>query len=1212
MIIYRPDGSPLTDILVDDESYHFAEIMGRDDVTLYFSLPQYMEFPVGCYVTYMAKNYTLYSVDKMRMEHRRDFEYTITFESNAVELENFIYSNPNDGRFKFPMTAKPQEHLALLCLCLTDKTGVTWTYVNTIDSAEKTISYDAMTCLDTLKQIADTFETEYRIDGTTIHLGKVEFFKNIEAQIALSYGKGNGLRPGVEKVMDNSEKIIGKVYIQGGDRNVDFSQYGSATLLLPKSTHIWYDGVDFYSSSHTGATEFVTSQDGRFVALASNDAPLAEGALDLSDIYPSYDHEVSTAEEVDAENHLWDIYSDTFTAGTSTATKVNYGDALIANDGDMTIIFQSGALSGREFGVYWKTKEVTSGGTTQTVAYMEIVPSKQDGFDMPDRTSGFCPNPDDVFRVFNVYLPDSYILSAENEMLHQAVSYLYEHCREKFSIKGEVDPIWSASQWLNIGGHFKPGAYFRFSDPVWADEGVSIRITSVKTFINKPHIPIVELSNSIGKQGVSSALKRIEAEAKVLPESVKKDSISFTKRSFADAKETMAALAEAMLDGFSEQISPITVQTMQAIVGDESLQIKFWTDRTCTTPILNPLIYNPATKQLTSSFCALQHMTLGITDIKPSSSREVREYLRWNIASYESAVLDDPSKYYYVYSKCDALNSGGSNHISGEFVMSETAIPMERDVTKNSTTGAVTGGYYHFFVGILNSERDNNRSFAPVYGYTEILPGQITTDVIRNSSGNSFWDLTSGALNIDNKLKYNVNGDGSLVLNGTFVQTGSGDVTTISAWCGAYVSSTRYQKGDEVFYQEGDAISTYRYKSDIVHDPTIPATVHPPTDSDYWEATSVGAEGGSGQGVFKSIVFKRSESTPSTPPNGTTQGENYGGTYLNPIPYGWSDGVPSGTEILWMSTRVFTSNGDAPQEAVWTTPQRATSGDEIQYMWSTSTSKPSSPDSGGEATSWTASTSNTWIHITSGGSGSSSGTISYTVDPYELSGTRTGTIVVTMGANTRTFTIQQSGTGTQIEPLTVDTISASGGTQLFSITAGTSVSWTLTSSVNWITLSSGSGTGNANVTATIASSSDVNTRSGVLTFKEGTTTIATITINQEAYNVGTEVSASYSSTITSAAQNIPINISDPDGHGWQFSIDECYGSIVTGCGILSGSASMYGDTVITGTGNASVYVSVSENTAAGYRWVGQYGSYPNYSDSTTHSSHQIQISQNGQ
>lgn len=1165
MIIYRPNGQALISIEIDDESYHYAEIMGRDDVTLYFSLPQYIEFPVGCYITYMAKNYTLYAVDKMRMEHRRDFEYTITFESEAVELENYIYSNPNDGRFKFPLTAKPQEHLSLLCLCLSQKTGVTWTAHNQIEASDKLISYDAMTCLDALKQIADTFETEYRIDGLTrtIHLGKVEFFKNIEDQIALSYGKFNGLRPGVEKVMDNSEKIIGKVYIQGGDRNIDYSQYGSSTLLLPKNRHIWYDGENFYDSAHSGATEFVTSQDGRNVALASNDAPVAEGALDLSDVYPCYDHHVSDVQEVDADNHFWDIYSATFTAGQSTDTRVNYDDCLIKNGQDMTIIFQSGMLAGREFGVKWKTKEVTQNNETVEVAYMEIVPSEQDGYTMPDRTSGFYPsaaNGGDVFRVFNVYLPNSYILSAEIEMLHQAVSYLYEHCREKFSIKGEVDPLWSASRWLDIGGHFVPGAYFRFSDPTWESDGVSIRITSVKTFLNKPHKPIVELSNSIGRQGVSSALQRIEAEAKVLPESVRNDSLAFTKRQYQDAKETMDALAKAMIEGFSESISPITVQTMQLIAGSEALQFQFFTDRTCVTPIPSPrpFTYDSQTKQFKAEACALKHMTLEIDDIKPSVARTVNEYLRWTMSSYESAVLDEPTKRYYVYAKCDSDNDG-TNHLSGKFHLSENAVEMGPHAESENGT---TVNYYYFLCGILNSERDGSRSFAPVYGFTEVLPGQITTDVIRSSNGLSYFDLISNAFNLGDKLKFNVNNSGQLVLNGTFVQTGSGAPAPIGGWCGEYDSTRTYKKGDEVFFQIGDAISTYMYINDT------PSSGNDPTDTDYWEATSVGAEGGSGQGVFKSIVFARSATAPATPT---------GGSYLNPIPEGWSDGVPSGTEILWMSTRVFTSNGESPQESLWTMPQRATSGDGVQYLWSTSQSKPAAPDSGSESTEWTATTDSSWIHLASS-SGTGSGSISYSVDPYEGSGTRTGTIVVTLGSQIKTFTIQQSGTGTQITPLTVNTISASGGRQEFAVSAGSSVSWSLTSSADWITLSQQSGTGPATVIATIASSSQLSSRTATLTFKEGDTTIATITIEQEAYNAGTEASISYPSSVTTSATNVTFNISDPSNHGWALNLGNWW-QYATSATTVSGNASTNLEGSM-GTGDAVIRVAISSGSSA--------------------------------
>ncbi len=93
---------------------------------------------------------------------------------------------------------------------------------------------------------------------------------------------------------------------------------------------------------------------------------------------------------------------------------------------------------------------------------------------------------------------------------------------------------------------------------------------------------------------------------------------------------------------------------------------------------------------------------------------------------------------------------------------------------------------------------------------------------------------------------------------------------------------------------------------------------------------------------FKSIVFKRSNSNVDTPT---------GGSYASPVPDGWSDGVPSGKEQLWMSTRVFSSDGNSPQQASWTTPVPVTDTEFMDYEFSSadnpgipSKSTPSGPE----------------------------------------------------------------------------------------------------------------------------------------------------------------------------------------------------------------------------------------------------------------------------
>jgi hypothetical protein len=81
-----------------------------------------------------------------------------------------------------------------------------------------------------------------------------------------------------------------------------------------------------------------------------------------------------------------------------------------------------------------------------------------------------------------------------------------------------------------------------------------------------------------------------------------------------------------------------------------------------------------------------------------------------------------------------------------------------------------------------------------------------------------------------------------------------------------------------------------------------------------------------GQGAFKSTVFCRSNTTPNTPLNTTPTGTTYN-TYSNPIPpvgsdnITWTDGIPVGDAQIWASSRIFTNDGQSPQESVWKTPQ---------------------------------------------------------------------------------------------------------------------------------------------------------------------------------------------------------------------------------------------------------------------------------------------------
>lgn len=88
-----------------------------------------------------------------------------------------------------------------------------------------------------------------------------------------------------------------------------------------------------------------------------------------------------------------------------------------------------------------------------------------------------------------------------------------------------------------------------------------------------------------------------------------------------------------------------------------------------------------------------------------------------------------------------------------------------------------------------------------------------------------------------------------------------------------------------------------------------------------------------GEGGFKSIVFKRSETQPSTPLDGE-------GSYANPVPTGWNDGVPSGTLQLWTTSRFFTEAGGVGS---WKEPSSMTDTALIDFLYNDSPSQPVFP-----------------------------------------------------------------------------------------------------------------------------------------------------------------------------------------------------------------------------------------------------------------------------
>ena len=729
-----------------DDSYHLSELQGKDVCEIKLEMAQYVNFPLGAYIYWRGEKYTLDTPAIVEKNGAAKLEYTLTFQGTVATLSKYITRHIVDGvlqdaKVKFSITAYPHEILQLIVDNLNYRDSG-WTAGTCEPTDTVVLSFTQTTIKDALSQLATETECEYEVEGKTISIKKkVEYYKS--SPLALQYGKGNGLRPGVGRKNSSDSNPMEVLFVQGGERNINSATYGSQTVLLPAGMPtIGFDGEHFSDEdgyNEENARTYKASEDRMSIGRADKELTHAtEAAATFDDVYPHREGTITSI--VEEKENIIDF------ADTAIPDTLDY-KALTAEGQSLTVVFNSGMLCGKEF-------EVNYIASTKT---FQLINTTIDGVNMPNNV--WRPAVGDRYVVLNMYMPDEFLCDTENkagaewELFREAVKYMFDNEDNKFDFSGKLDSIYAHNNWENIGGKIKVGSYVKFTDPQFEADGVLLRIQSVKEGINDPYAPELTLSNKQSSASIASKIVNIEKETPYKIELAKKEAQNYAARSYAQVRETTAMLQEqfAALGNFDESISPLSVQTMQLIAGDESLQFEFidsTTDPTVITPVISctggrlTIAYSDSTDVP----FYLRHRTLGQTTMSTATAE--RTYLTWKVYNWESGDLD-PDKPYYVYAHCPHDTT-----TQATFKVSDTAIAMDADADA-----------YTLLLGFLNTaaDADADRTFAQMYGYTEILPSRITTDKIVSADGKTYFDLVNGE--IGGNIKFTATADNTSVIN---------------------------------------------------------------------------------------------------------------------------------------------------------------------------------------------------------------------------------------------------------------------------------------------------------------------------------------------------------------------------------------------------------------------------------------------------------------
>lgn len=309
----------------------------------------------------------------------------------------------------------------------------------------------------------------------------------------------------------------------------------------------------------------------------------------------------------------------------------------------------------------------------------------------------------DKFILTGIKMPQVYIDDASNQLAEEAQTWLDEHCEKRIQLRGKCDEVLFRQMNLFIACGQMVGVY---SDQLKIDR--EIRVTKVKRYIENDDKPAYRYELTLSDFLQGNGFKDLVDDVDKFPDEIEdkvKPIREWTKRSWRDVMETLGMMFDPEGDYFTELIKPLAVHTAQLIVGTNSQQMDLVGVKFIPNADNDPNYFkNTAGK--------LVHFTV---------SEVVRE---WSIPAASFRLSN--SLAYYVYAKCPKEGSTGS------ILVSERQIKLEAEA-----------GYYHFWIGVLNTPEDSIRSWNPNYGFTEIAGQTITTGVIKDKLARLVIDLVN-------------------------------------------------------------------------------------------------------------------------------------------------------------------------------------------------------------------------------------------------------------------------------------------------------------------------------------------------------------------------------------------------------------------------------------------------------------------------------------
>lgn len=869
-------------------------LLSDDLLSITLSSAEPLNIGLGDVINVYGRGYRLNQLPSITKAGERRYDYELTLEGAQYDLIDVTFQLP-EGCYGENLYTDLAGMIDALNWNVRRVFGTKWTISTSLTGTPyKNLTVTGKNCLQVAQEICSEFEVEFKvtITGDTVTM---EFVNSvgITHDFTLKYGKGKGLYQ-LQRTNVNNAGVTTRLFCFGSGENLGNS-YRHTKLCLPDKTRL-----TSYIEDAAAIAEYGVKEGEKVFEDIRPERVGSVTALESGDILSFYD----TAMDFDLNEK--DGEGNTIYLIPGTAAQIKF---VSGNLGGYTFDLHSYDHTSKKFTINQFTDE--------------------NGVKFPDASTAarqFAAGNEYIITQIN--LPPSYITAAETKLQTEGTAALAKISQPQVSYKLTLDERFFIAKYGRIDTE---PLHVGDSIPIQDTEvGVdkAVRITRIERDLLRPHSYEITLSDTVTKNTTVKVINELQDINETIYTSGIAD-VSKMRRRWMAVKELQEMVFDP--DGYfdPENIKPLSIETAMLTVAAKSQQFAL------LGSLFQPNL-GGACNDFYAQACSLAHYALFDYIVTFSLTGCTYSTANGNPLNTTTA--------YYIYARCSKTIT--SQHTgTGDLILSTTQYKAEDSV------GGID--YYFFLIGVLNSAVDGVRAISLTYGATTINGAFITTGKITSQDGNCYVDLDGNAMAFKDEqftkgLSWNHNGDGKLKIKGGLVVNGGGDEGTIGLHRGVYKTTYTYYPGDEVTYTVDGITSTYRHTGGA--DGITPTTGVAPTNTTYW---MILANGKVGQSSYKSIMFVRMNATPTKPadnkgsyaipsPAACLAGQNSDGNNVY-----WSDGIPSGTNTIWATSRIFTSDGLSPQQSAWSTPRPMSDTDTFDVEFAkmqTNDATPADPD----------------------------------------------------------------------------------------------------------------------------------------------------------------------------------------------------------------------------------------------------------------------------